>query len=52
MAEEKYTPDYVKMTLADAQGARGWREPGNSIRDPRIARTGTGFLVLLLFDNI
>ena len=30
---------------------RGWREPGNSIRDPGIARTGIGFLVLLLYDN-
>ena len=30
---------------------RGWREPGNSIRDPGFARTGTGLLVLLLYEN-
>ena len=30
---------------------RGWREPGNTIKDPGIARTGMGFLVLLLYEN-
>ena len=30
---------------------RGWREPGNSIKDPGMARSGIGFLVLLLYEN-
>ena len=30
---------------------RGWRERGNSIRDPGIARTGGWFLVLLLYED-
>ena len=29
---------------------RGWREPGNSIKDPGITRTGMGFLVMLLYE--
>ena len=32
-------------------GMEGWREPGNSIKDPGIARRGIGFLVLLLYEN-
>ena len=30
---------------------RGWSEPGNSIQDPGITRTGMGFLVMLLYET-
>ena len=35
----------------DNHSNRGWREPGSSIKDPGIARTGIGFLVMILYEN-
>ena len=41
----------LSVVRADTHVIRGWREPGNSIKDPGMARTGIGFLVLLLYEN-
>ena len=45
MAKRSIKPLHV------AARRRGWREPGNSIKDPTMTRTGIGFLVLLLYEN-
>ena len=53
MAQRAMLPEFRNGDILKIQTAstRGWREPGNSIKDPGMARTGIGFLVLLLNEN-
>ena len=46
-----YTNLLIPMSVIFTMVSRGRREPGNSIKDPGMARTGIGFLVLLLYEN-
>ena len=44
-------PGVHGVLLATFSYVRGRREPGKSIKDPGITRTGMGFLVLLLYET-
>ena len=46
-----YTNLLIPMSVIFTMVSRGRREPGNSIKDPGMARTRIGFLVLLMYEN-
>ena len=46
-----HSNDTLREAFHKNHWIRGWREPGNSIKYPGMARTGRGVIVLLLYEN-